>query len=146
MVIFAILCNQYKSQNWVKVDLAVSQVIHVLWRSFYLSYWLFLIQYIHCRGLHAIHSLPGILWLIPAIPWIFTFQSNQFFFNQFLFPRLLTVQAAKCVRVDTADIMTFWQKHKKMFRCDLAVNKQCLPSPGSDSCPHSAQTTTLFLP
>lgn len=46
-------------------------------------------------------------------------------FHQFPFSRLLTDEAATCVR---ADIMTCWQKHEKMFRCGLDGNQQCLRS------------------
>lgn len=46
------------------------------------------------------------------------------FFHHLPFSQLLTVEAATCVNVDTADIMTCWQKHKKMFRCGLEGNQQ----------------------
>ncbi len=47
-------------------------------------------------------------------------------FYHFPFSRLLTVEAATCVRVD---VMTCWQKHEKMFRCGLDGNQKRLRSP-----------------
>lgn len=52
------------------------------------------------------------------------------------FSSLLTVEAGTCVWADMAHIVTRRQKQKKMFRCGLDGNQQCLRRPSSASCHH----------
>lgn len=91
----------------------------------------------------VIYILAGLWVILPVCqsPCLFTFQSHWFSFINSLFPSCWQLRQQHVLRVDMADIMTCWQKHKKMFRCGLDGNLQCLRSPCLASWRHLSKGT-----